>query len=538
MEFLQEIMFYCPLYFFRLLYNQQYIQFKAIKFMEWFFDLTVWIGLLTLVTLEIVLGIDNLIFIAILTDKLPPEQRDKARWIGLSLAMLMRLVLLSLIFWLVTLTRPLFSIGPLSFSGRDLILLLGGLFLLFKATIELHERIEGITPVVKGEKVYAHFGLIITQIVVLDAVFSIDSVITAVGMVDQLAIMMAAVIISIVIMLIASKPFTRFVNAHQTVVILCLSFLLMIGFSLVAEGLGFKIPKGYLYAAIGFSILIEFFNQLAHKRFLESESHISFRERTANAVLQMLGRPTIHGAETTPLAEDKLVFAEEERNMVRGALTLAERPVKSIMTLRSDISWIDLNDSIDVIHEQILKTPHSFLLVCRDTLDNIVGIARAKDLMAAILTKEVIDLEQSIKKPIVVDEDWSVIRAMNILKRSYGQLLLIVDEYGELKGLISPIDVLEAIAGEFPDEDEQLTIQTLNNGGWRVDGTVDLYHLEHVLNIDFLIANNDYNSLSGFLLTQFNAIPEVGTILVFKGFRFEIVEMVGQRIISVVINEE
>lgn len=233
--------------------------------MEWLADPTAWAGLLTLIVLEIVLGIDNLVFIAILADKLPPSQRDRARIIGLSLALVMRLALLAAISWLATLTTPLFSVAGFSFSGRDLILLVGGLFLLFKATLELHERPEGSGHDSGNRKVEAGFWLVVTQIVLLDAVFSLDSVITAVGMVDELAIMMIAVIVAMAIMLLASKPLTRFVNAHPTVVVLCLSFLLMIGLSLVSDGLGFHIPKGYLYAAIGFSILIEAFNQTARR---------------------------------------------------------------------------------------------------------------------------------------------------------------------------------------------------------------------------------------------------------------------------------
>src|SRR5690606_10913885 len=183
--------------------------------MEWLQDPAAWVGLLTLVVLELVLGIDNLIFIAILADKLPPAQRDRARIVGLSLALLMRLCLLSVMSWLVTLTAPLFSIGPLTFSGRDLILLVGGLFLLFKGTLELHERLEGgHATQTSGPRVYASFWVIVLQIVVLDAVFSLDSVITAVGMVDHLAIMMIAVTVAIGVMLLASKPLTRFVNAH------------------------------------------------------------------------------------------------------------------------------------------------------------------------------------------------------------------------------------------------------------------------------------------------------------------------------------
>ena len=222
----------------------------------WIMDPTAWLGLLTLVVLEIVLGIDNLLFIAILAEKLPPSERDRARIIGLALALVMRLLLLASISWLVTLTEPLFTIWSLPLAGRDLILLIGGFFLLFKATRELHGRLEGEIGSGSQSKVYAAFWTVVAQIVVLDAVFSLDAVITAVGMAEHLSVMMLAVVIAIGIMMWASKPLTLFVNRHPTLVILCLGFLLMIGFSLVAEGLGFHIPKGYLYAAIGFSILI------------------------------------------------------------------------------------------------------------------------------------------------------------------------------------------------------------------------------------------------------------------------------------------
>lgn len=249
--------------------------------MEWLSDPTIWMGLATLVVLEIVLGIDNLVFIAILADKLPPHQRDKARLIGLSLALGMRLILLAALSWIMRLTAPLFSLFGHAFSGRDLILLGGGLFLLFKATMELHERLEPPADEGAGGKVHAAFGLVVLQIVVLDAVFSLDSVITAVGMVDELGVMFAAVIIAMAVMLLASKPLTRFVGRHPTVVVLCLGFLLMIGFSLVAEGLGFKIPKGYLYAAIAFSILIESFNQWSRVNRERHARRLPFRWATS-----------------------------------------------------------------------------------------------------------------------------------------------------------------------------------------------------------------------------------------------------------------
>lgn len=242
---------------------------------EWISDPSIWAGLVTLIVLELVLGIDNLVFIAILAEKLPPALRDRARVTGLLLALVMRLLLLASISWLSSLTAPLFSAGGHPFSARDLIMLVGGVFLLFKATMELNERLEGKDDDEHPQKRGAKFWPVVAQIVVLDAVFSLDSVITAVGMVDHLPVMMAAVVVAIFLMLLASKPLTRFVNEHPTIVILCLSFLLMIGFSLVADGFGYHIPKGYLYAAIGFSVLIEGLNQLAQfnrRRFLHAKS--------------------------------------------------------------------------------------------------------------------------------------------------------------------------------------------------------------------------------------------------------------------------
>ncbi len=204
---------------------------------DWMSDPTAWVGLATLIVLEIVLGIDNLVFIAILADKLPAQQRNRARMLGLTLALLMRLGLLASIAWVVTLTQPLFTVLGAEISGRDLILILGGLFLLFKGTMELHERVEGRAHATGGRQQYAVFWQVIAQIVVLDAVFSLDSVITAVGMVQDLSIMMTAVIIAMAVMMLASRPLMAFVGRHPTVVILCLGLLLMIGFSLVAEGL-------------------------------------------------------------------------------------------------------------------------------------------------------------------------------------------------------------------------------------------------------------------------------------------------------------
>ncbi len=219
----------------------------------------VWIALLTLTALEIVLGIDNIVFISILANKLPEEQRDNARRVGIVAAMGMRILLLLGISWVVTLTEPLFTVLGHEFSGRDLILVGGGAFLIAKATWEIHGRMEGGDHVRDTGKVTS-FWSVIVQIMVLDIIFSLDSVITAVGMVDEVAVMIAAVVISVVVMLVASGYITRVIDEHPTLKMLALAFLLLIGFTLVADGLGQHIDKGYVYAAMGFAVFVEILN--------------------------------------------------------------------------------------------------------------------------------------------------------------------------------------------------------------------------------------------------------------------------------------
>ncbi|MGE3797752.1 MAG: TerC family protein [Thermomicrobiales bacterium] len=220
----------------------------------------VWVALLTLTALEIVLGIDNVIFISILSDRLPPDQRRRARLLGLSLAMFMRVALLLAINWIANLTDPLFSILDKDFSGRDLIMLAGGLFLIYKATTEIHDKLEGTSEHATATGKFASFSGVIFQILLLDIVFSLDSVITAVGMAEDIEVMIAAVVIAVGVMLFASGPLSAFVSQHPTVKMLALSFLLLIGMTLVAEGWGLHIPKAYIYSAMAFAVLVEVLN--------------------------------------------------------------------------------------------------------------------------------------------------------------------------------------------------------------------------------------------------------------------------------------
>ena len=224
-----------------------------------------WIALATLTLLEIVLGIDNIVFISVLADRLPPEQRPKARQVGLLLAMLTRILLLFSISLIMRLTEPLFAPFEHDVSGQDLILIVGGLFLLTKSTREIHNKMEGDDDEARGAAKAATFTGVLIQIAILDMVFSLDSVITAVGMADDFAVMVTAVILAVGVMMISAGPVGNFVSAHPTVKMLALSFLLLIGTSLVAEGVGFHFPKGYIYFAMGFSVIVEVFNLRARR---------------------------------------------------------------------------------------------------------------------------------------------------------------------------------------------------------------------------------------------------------------------------------
>jgi predicted tellurium resistance membrane protein TerC len=234
--------------------------------MDWITNPEAWIALLTLTVLEIVLGIDNVVFISVLVQRLPADERDRARTIGLTLAMGMRILLLLAISWIVGLTEPVFTIGDNGFSVRDLILIGGGLFLIWKSVTEIHEALEGDEGHAGTGGRGASLTSVLVQIVLLDIVFSLDSVLTAVGMADDLAVMIAAVMIAVGVMLFASGPISRFVHDHPTVKMLALSFLLLIGVTLLADGFGVHVEKGYIYAAMGFAVFVEALNYWARRR--------------------------------------------------------------------------------------------------------------------------------------------------------------------------------------------------------------------------------------------------------------------------------
>lgn len=508
---------------------------------SWLSDPYALLGLLTLIVLEVVLGVDNLIFVAILAEKLPPHQRDRARVLGLSLALIMRLFMLAGISWLVKLTAPLFSVLGQSFSGRDLIMLGGGLFLLFKATMELHERLEGVEHSDgNGQKAYAAFATVVVQILVLDAVFSIDSVVTAIGMSEHLGIMMLAVVIAMSMMIMASKPLTRFVNAHPTVVMLCLGFLLMIGFSLIADGFGFHIPKGYLYAAIGFSVLIEVFNQVAnvnHQRYLNSRN--TFRSRTADTVLRLLGNaPLQHGnhheqeKEEGPREEGEGAFAHNERAMIHSVLTLAERPIRVIATPRSDIHRLDISQDAEQQRKVLRDSPYSRLLVVgAGRIDEPLGIVARKDLLAQLLDGQTLDVMAALRQPLVLPEGMTVLKALEAFRQQAADMAFVVNEFGSLEGIVTQKDLMEAIAGDFPEEHErheQPALVQHEDGSLDVEGSLELMTLEQYIELGNY-EDEDFHTVAGLLMHRLERIPRLGDSIREGGWEISVTEQKGNR---------
>ena len=500
--------------------------------MEWLTDPTVWVGFATLVVLEIVLGIDNLIFIAILADRLPPQARDRARVVGLSLALIMRLGLLASISWVMSLTAPVLTVFGTGLSWRDFILIGGGLFLLVKATTEIHDRVEAQGAGNAQSAPPAAFWPVVAQIVVLDAVFSLDSVITAVGMVDELYVMMAAVVVAVILMLVASKPLTKFVGEHPSLVILCLGFLLMVGLTLVVDGFGIHVPKGYLYAAIGFSVLIEILNQLAARNRRKWAASLPQRQRVAHAVLRLLGGVPLDqpGELALETPSGTPVFQPVERRMVRGVLDLARRPVTAIMTPRRDVAWLDAGAGKDEILEKVRLSPYREFPVGRGSVDEIEGVARKEDILARCLEGKPIDLAGTVREPLTIPASASVLSALDHFKRTPAELAVVVDEYGGFQGLVTRTDLLEAIAGDLPEAgDEEPGIRELSEGGYAIEGSAALADVQERLRLAE-VPDGDYATAAGLALALLGAMPKRGDAAEWGGWRFEVAAMDGLRI--------
>lgn len=508
--------------------------------MQWISDPSIWIGLATLVALEIVLGIDNLIFIAILAGRLPERVRQRARLIGLSGALVMRLALLASIKWVMSLTSPVFALWNHSVSWRDLILIGGGLFLLVKATTEIHERLEVHSPGQQTEASAApSFWPVVLQIIVLDLVFSLDSVITAVGMVDELYVMMAAVVIAVVVMFVAARPLSAFITARPSLIILCLGFLLMVGLVLVVDGFGVHVPKGYVYAAIGFSVLIEAFNQIGMRNRRKVAATIAPRQRVAQAIVRLIGGmplpgPPVLAAEAAGAAAELPageVFAPLERRMVRGVLELSRQPVTAIMTPRADVEWIDAHSGHDAVLAKLRASRYRGFPVGRGSIDKLIGVVRKEDVLASCLQGRPFELEEVLGKLVTVAAGTMVLDVLELFKRSPIELAVVVDEQGGAQGVITRTDLLEAIAGDLPEHADELPeIDALPDGALSLDGALPLPDLQEHLQVETLPDGNYDNTATGLFVAVLGRRPESGDTIEWSGWTLEAVATDGLRV--------
>ncbi|HEX9182212.1 MAG TPA: TerC family protein [Burkholderiales bacterium] len=500
--------------------------------MEWVADPTVWAGLATLIALEIVLGIDNLIFIAILADRLPPGQRDRGRVIGLALALGMRLALLASISWAMSLTAPALVAFGAAFSWRDLILIGGGLFLLVKATTEIHDRLEVHQALPGTKAAYAGFWPVVAQIVALDAVFSLDSVITAVGLVDRLPVMMAAVVIAVGVMLFASKPLTAFISGRPSLVILFLGFLLMVGLVLVIDGFGVHVHKGYLYAAIAFSLLVETLNQVALAKRRKFAAALPPRQRIAHAVLRLLGgvpAPAYAGGLPAEEPPAPSAFEPAERRMMRGVLDYSRRPVASIMTPRTQVEWLDALAAPEAIVKKARRSSYREFPVGRGSLDELLGLARKEDLLALRLD-DAFDIVRAVHEPLVIPAQANVLEALEHFRRTPAASAILVDEYGAFQGLVTRTDLLEAIVGDLPERaGEEPDFRALPDGAVSIDGALALVDLQERLGIAEL-PEGEYHTAAGMVLALLGRVPSRGDRAEWGGWSFEVTRMDGLRI--------
>ncbi len=471
--------------------------------MEWLLDPTAWLGFVMLVGLGTALGIDERASTATLVDPLPPAQRARARVLGPVLALLMGLGLLASLAWLAGVIAPRVR----AFSERELILLFGGVLLLCRATLGLHARLEERGPAGAGRRASAGLQTVVAQIVVFDALFALDAVIIAVGISGEPTLMMAAVAFALMLVLFAGKPLAAFVDARPTVVILCRGLQLMIGFSLVAEGFGFPIPKGCLYAAIGVPALVEACAQLARAR---------------------------RRAAATTDARETPAFAGAERAMIASVLGLAERPLRAIMTPRCEVARVDLADDEAAQRTALTATPHARLVLVREgTIDEPLGVIEKKDLFARLARGEALDLAAAARPPLFLPEVMPVLGALEQFRQSGARIAFVVDEFGGFEGVVTLTDVIQAIAGTLPDEYE---LDSAPDGvredaeGWLIGGRVPLEQLRARFGLA-LAVDGDYHTAAGLVLGILERLPSEGDrIELGDGWVLEVAAVAGHRI--------
>ena len=500
--------------------------------MDFFSDPALWAGLIILICIEVVLSLDNLALVDVLAEKLPEDQRGRARTLGMLLALGVRVGLLWVIWQVLTVDAPVFTLAGFVFSPRSILLLGGGVFLIAKATRGLHDRLEGGSPMEDTASDNTGFWYIAAQIAALDAIFSLDGVAVALGLMDSLGLMILAVVAAMPMAILLTRKRPHFRLRHSTIQILCLDYLMIVGLVLVADAAGLHIPKGYVYAAIGFSMLVEAGRQILDRRRDLRLGQRSLRLRTAGTVLRLLGSSTTFRKQPgSEISADSAGMADGARDMLYGVLTLGERHIRSIMTPRPEITWVDIEDTPTEIRNEVRQSPHSVYPVRSSNTDEVLGVVYGKDIMAVLPEAGDFDLNDILRPPVFVQDSVGILRLMEVLRATRAKIVLITEEYGSVVGLVTPLDILEVIAGEFPEVDEDPDFIPDGENCWKVDGGTDLHRLELLLDTDILRENaGDYVTLGGYLMHNLGRLPQSGDTLEEGDLYFEVLEATDRKV--------
>ncbi|VFP88356.1 UPF0053 inner membrane protein YoaE [Buchnera aphidicola (Cinara piceae)] len=507
--------------------------------MHLFVDPSAIAGFFTLMFLEIILGIDNIIFISILSKKLPHNQRNKARYTGLILALFMRFGLLIITSFLVNLKNPIFINKFFVFSIKEIILLIGGIFLFIKTIFELFNYVNIIVKKNKKNIRKSSFWCIVTEIVILDAILSIDSVMTAIGMIQNLSIIISAVIISTIFMIFLSNLFIKFINSQKKIIVLCLCLLLIISLNLIIESLGFYIPKEYLYISIGFYLFVETINQIRKRNKIKQKQKEPLRKKIYNIIYRIINNKKenqINKKKDLFLIEkeDKIYnyinnknninkIENQEIKILINILKFNNNKIQNIIIPQEKIIWINITENYESIKNKLLHISHNMILICENELNEIIGVVPKKKLLRIIKNNEDI-YNFSIKyPPFIIPDTINTINLLHLLRYCKNNCIIVSNESGIVIGLIKPKDIFNIIVGKFLDKKNTPKV-IINDKNWIVTGSMNLNNLKKILNITTLNNSSNCISIADFLIKNNKNIPKTGTTIYSKPYYFYIIK--------------
>lgn len=507
----------------------------------WLADPSAWVGLGVLILLELALGIDNLLFISLLAGRLPRNRRKEALRVGMGLALLQRFVLLAAMAWLIELREPLFTALGRGFAVRDIILVVGGFFLLFKGSQELHDKLEGGKERTQGSGGEAGFWIVVVQIAALDAFFSLDSVLTAVGMANDVTMMMTAVAAAMAIMLCTAPFLSAFVERYPSIVVMCLGFMMMVGASLIMDGMGLPVPRGYLYAAVLFSLFVEAFRQLMVRRRRSAQTRRDSRGALADAVSRLLslgelssGEAQLEMAALAADAEGACVCAKKERELLVRILRLGGLSVRAIMTPWPNADKIAASALWDEMKRIAGRSGQVCIPVFNEASDDVLGAVFLRDMLEREGKRQDVCAADMARPVPVVLEHTHVTDMWDVMAGAVEPLAVVLDEYGRPAGVITPEHVVRALAGgteRAREKDEFAEMELVLAGSMPLPEVMNTLALEN---------DGSFRSetLAGMVLEILGRIPREGESFSWGGWLWRIQGMDGLRIARLGLRRE